>query len=461
MSVKFYGVNLQKGDIQLYSQGIPPEVTNMAVGNECILHPTNMFALAIMADSDPTHRSCLDIKSLMTVGLGYKFTNKKAKKSKAFQEFIETPNLSPFRTFQDLLDSLAFDYMTFGNGYLEFASVGKSNHALYHMIARDMYIKPKKIGGAIVSGLVESYHQIARGTGNEGISFRALERNEKLKNAQHYVAHMYQYTPASSYYGLPSYLAATPNISENVLIRQHGIRFFSNSARPDMALLISNGDVSPEEVTKIQEQFSSQHKGIDNSHRLFIMSIEGEHSNLELKEISKSLDGEFLKEGDKNRDEIARIHGVPPKVLGISSAGSLGSGSETIGALKNFIETNINPLQSKFENFVNRVCMIMFGFNPGIKFYKIDLTNKKDDAIIHTMLSKIIDINGMPAMTTTEVREKWDLPEEPEGALMLKPQKKESIDKVDAAGKPKAGVKLDQQDKIETLDEENPKPKPD
>jgi hypothetical protein len=453
----FYEFSIEKGDIKLYPAGIPKEIVQFATNNNCVLHPVNMFALASLVDSDPTHRACLDIKTMMVSGLGYQFLNKKAEKNKDFKKFIDSPNMDVFMTFQDLLTASTFDFMVFGNTYLDFIQVGKQK-ALYHLIARDVYIKPKKIGGVAIPRIADSYYQILSG-GNQHTEFRSLMDGETVKKAQHYLAHFYQYTPVSSYYGLPSYLPAIQNISENVLIRNHGIRFFSNSARPDLALLISNGDVSDKEIEKIKTQLSTYHKGIENAHRFFVFSIEGENAKVELKEISKTIDGQFLKESEKNRDEIARIHQIPPKVLGISSAGSLGSGSETIGALKNFVETSIKPLQLRYESFINKVLYIMFGFNPEIKFNQIDLTNEKDDAIIYSMLSRIVDINGKPAMTVTEIREKLSLPVEPEGALMVKPASNDKLG-TDSTGKPKAGVALDQQSKIETLDEETPKIKP-
>jgi capsid portal protein len=453
--MNIHGIDIAKSEISLFPEGIPKDIGSRYEKEGCIPHPVNMFNLAVLADSDPTHRACLDLKASMVVGIGYEFLNKKAKENKKFKEFIESPNLSNYKSFQDILDAIAFDYFTFGNCCLDFIKLD-DNYALYNIIARDIYVKPEKKNGQIVPGLAKSYHQITK----EGYTaeFLSLQRKQEMLEGKHYLAHMYNYSPSSSFYGIPCYLAASPNISENVLIRKYGIRFFYNSARPDMMLLISNGDITEEEVKKITDQLTQHHKSVDNSHRFFILSVEGENAKLDLKELSKTMDGQFLKEADKNRDEIIRLHQIPPKLMGVSSSGSLGSGSETIGALKSFVEISIAPQQVKFEHFINKVLYSMFGFNPEIKLKQIDLTNAKDDAIIYTMLSKIIDVDGKPAMTTTEIREKLELPKEPSGALMPLPK---SEAKVNEDGKPRAGVALDQNDKIESLDEEEPNPKPD
>lgn len=455
-NLNFYGVSLEKGDVTLYSNSLSEEISSRIDKAGCVQHPVNTYLLEKMANADPTHRACIDIKAMMTVGLGYDFLSKKAKRNKKFKEFIETPNENRFQSFQDLVDALAIDFFTFENGYLEMIKLN-GNYAIYHLNGKNTYVNPKKVGENLIPGMASGYTQIVNG--GKTTEFMALKRGQQMVEGKHYVAHLYKYSPSSSYYGVPSYISATPNISENVLIRQHGIRFFSNSARPDIALLISNGDITDEEIKKIQKQVSDYHKGVDNAHRLFIFSIEGEGAKVELKEISKTIDGQFLKESEKNRDEIARIHQVPPKILGISSAGSLGSGSETIGALKTFVETCINPYKKQFEVFINKVLESLFGFNPEIQFKQIDLTNRKDDAIIATMLSKIVDINGKPAATVDEIREDFGKPEDPKGALMPIPKPKPNP--VDATGKPKPGVELDQQDKIESFDEEQPNPKED
>ncbi len=452
--LNFYGISLEKGEVKLYSDAISNEVKEYISSKGCIRHPVNTEILANMALADPTHRACIDIKTTMTVGLGYKFLNKEANTNKQFRKFIEQPNENMFRTFQDLINSLALDYFIFENGYFEIKKY-KDMYAIYHLNAKDTYVIPKKYKNEIIPGMADGYCLIKkRGI---PINFNSISRYEDIVDTKSYVAHLYNYSPLSDYYGIPSYLSIAPNISENVLIRKHGIKFFENSARPESALLISNGDVTDEEIEKIRTQLT-EHKGLENAHRFFIFSVEGENSKVELKEISKSIDGQFLKENEKNRDEIARIHRIPPKILGISSAGSLGSGSETIGALKNFVETFVNPEKKRFENFINMILMKMFGFNPEIQFKQIDLTNKKDDAIIATMLSKIIDINGKPAITVDEIRENIGMPIEIKGAKM---SLESSKSKVKNDGKPKVGVKIDQQDKIETLDEKQPNPKED
>ena len=76
---------------------------------------------------------------------------------------------------------------------------------------------------------------------------------------------------------------------------------------------------------------------------------------------------------------------MPPKILGIASAGSLGSGNEAIGALKILVECIINAEKKEFEHSLNSILSTEFNHNEEdiISFNELSLINEKDLAIVH------------------------------------------------------------------------------
>lgn len=110
-----------------------------------------------------------------------------------------------------------------------------------------------------------------------------------------------------------------------------------------------------------------------------------------LRHTKKYLSFEKLK--NLNRDEIIAAHGVPPRMIGVMSAGTLGGGGELIGQLHSFNELTIIPKQEQIEWFFYQI-----GYP--LKLKKIDVTNFKDDSDLVTNLvaSGILNINEARAV---------------------------------------------------------------
>ncbi len=118
----------------------------------------------------------------------------------------------------------------------------------------------------------------------------------------------------------------------------------------------------------------------------------------------------------KNRDEIISVHQIPPKLMGISVAAGLSTGTETIGSLRDFVERTIAPRQNKLSMFFSNLFSSMFNAKIDFAFDKVDTTNAKDEAIVNNIYAKIMDKEGKPVLTVTEIREFLGLPDEPKGA---------------------------------------------
>jgi hypothetical protein len=60
----------------------------------------------------------------------------------------------------------------------------------------------------------------------------------------------------------------------------------------------------------------------------------------------------FEKLSQATREEILAAHGVPPRLVGIVTAGQLGGGSEMEGQMLSFIEMKVKPRMVYLENRV-------------------------------------------------------------------------------------------------------------
>lgn len=206
--------------------------------------------------------------------------------------------------------------------------------------------------------------------------------------------HFRYYSPISRYYGEPDYMPSIRKMRTEVLIDLYNETFFSNSATPDMGIIFENADPSDEQISAFRQFFQNSFKGYANAHKTLIASTgTGEKdARIRIEAINKVNDLSFEKFKNMNRDEIIAAHSVPPRLVGIITAGQLGGGGELIGQLHQFNELEIKPKIDLYESFFN-------GLGIRLKLKPIDVTNFKEDA------SVIGGLVEMGIISTSEARE--------------------------------------------------------
>jgi hypothetical protein len=194
------------------------------------------------------------------------------------------------------------------------------------------------------------------------------------------------YSPRSTYYGEPDYLASLEAIATNAKIDAFNNAFFSNSARADKAIIFEGAEPSDEQLGAFREFFGSNFRGYNNAHKTLVISAQGENAKVKIEDLSKIDDLSFEKLKSVTRDEIIAAHGVPPRMMGVVTAGNLGGGGELIGQLHSFNELTIIPKQEEIEWFFDSI-----GYP--VKLKPIDVANYKDDAeLVGSLISQgIID----------------------------------------------------------------------
>jgi len=339
----------------------------------------------------------------MVSGLGYKF-NGFDKYKKELKTVIKKPSSNIFETFHKIIKDFTSDYAEFYNGFISFKKgVGEDRYYFKRINARDMFPVPRKIDGQYVGGYPKKWALISP-TAKKPLFFTPYT-GQKIKDGVRYVAHLWTGNSKSSFMGLPAYFTALTAMIENILIRRYGLKYFRNDTKPNFAIIMTGGKLNPEQKSRIAEQLE-QHQGVDNKHKTLIISIEDSSGKIELKELSQKIDGDFLKEKDSNRDEIARTWLMPGKLIGISAPGSLGSGSESIGSLKVFVELVVKPMSIDIQDFFNILFSSIYSQEDvEMILNTMDLTSGKDDAVIYSLLSKIVDEDGTAAITVDEIRE--------------------------------------------------------
>lgn len=184
--------------------------------------------------------------------------------------------------------------------------------------------------------------------------------------------HLYYYSPNSRFYREPDYLAAMLSILTNQKADSFNNAFFEKSTHADTAIIFENSEPDEMQLNAFKEFFGSNFKGTGNAHKTLVLTANGENAKVRIEDLSKVSDISFEKLKNLNRDEIIAAHGVPPRMVGVMTAGQLGGSGEVTGQLHSFNELTIIPKQEQIEWFFDNI-----GYP--IKLKPIDVSNFKDD----------------------------------------------------------------------------------
>jgi HK97 family phage portal protein len=146
----------------------------------------------------------------------------------------------------------------------------------------------------------------------------------------------------------PITYAARQAVGTSLAANEYNARFFSNGARPDFALK-APGSLSQDQAQMIRATWGERHAGVANSHLPAVLT-----GGMEIQQLSLSAqDSQILATSQFQIEEIARVLGVPPHLIGhTDKTTSWGSGVENMG--RGFVKFTLKRDLVKFEQEFNR-----------------------------------------------------------------------------------------------------------
>jgi PBSX family phage portal protein len=317
------------------------------------------------------HGRSLRVKVDCTVGLGVNVLNKDPKKMQAKFSSVNERGES----LRDVLGPLALDFETTGNAYLEVVrSRGGKVGEIYHCPS---FLVTQRRRGSNNPPFVYR-------NDTDKVEFAAYREGEREENS---LLFFRNFTLESRYYGLPDWRGAVSDIELDYYAALYNKNFFINSGIPDLAIIVQGGEFDEPTEKKVVEFFQQNLKGVENAHKTLYLPINGEAGEIEVKFEKlamdmKNQDASFDKLRARCRDNIVSAHGVPPRLVGIVTAGQLGGGGENEGQLKSFQEITIAPRQSMFKEKLDPVFRELFG-DLEWDFEKMDTSTQEEPSTFY------------------------------------------------------------------------------
>ncbi len=311
-------------------ESYPAEGQGFASG--LVYPPLSLAQILSLTYSNAFHTQCIALKADMAVGLDYVAP-------KPVEKFLE--DASGDDPFLELLQKVVFDWECMGNGYLEVARSRKGQIGeLYHVHAQTVFADTSQNR---LAGFVQEV--------DGSVKFSAFG----ACNGQNELFQFKRYTPLSTWYGLPEWVAALEALRLDQEKKSFYAAFFRNFAVPSLAVVLTGAEFDEATEATIREGFK-QVKGVDNAHKTMLLSVPFEGAKITFEKLMVDLkDLPFEKLSQSTREEILAAHGVPPRLVGIVTAGSLGGGGEMEGQMLSFVEMKVKPRMAYVQNRIKRL----------------------------------------------------------------------------------------------------------
>lgn len=226
------------------------------------------------------------------------------------------------------------------------------------------------------------------------------------------------YSPRSSFYGIPRYIATAPAIAGNRFAALRNVAFFENDAVPRMLITINGGVLDEDSMKDLRKFFERGHKGVANAHRVAILQPKprqqmlGQQSSPIIRPVPLTVasadDASHTKYTAMNNEEIREAFGISEAFF---QSYNINRASASVGR-ETTNEQEFEPDRVLKEYIINH--KIIWGKNGlGLKKIKFKLKrlqtiNETEGAQVDSMLAA----NG--ALTPNEIRQRHGLPSFPE-----------------------------------------------
>ena len=310
-----------------------------------------------MMNTSSLHSAILKKKSDMSAGLGFEATTSEQK------DFIN--NFNGSETINEIVYKNAYDLALYG-GYCFLVTWSKDKKS----IARVQYMDWAKVRK--VKELEDDSEVAVRQT--EGVDFFQIsadwtqERKEKYKpeivqgfstkynDVATQLVYVPMYRPGSEdVYPLPDYQACSTYIALDTEIASWHLNSVKNGFTPSMMINMI-GVPSDEEMKQFQRKLEEQYSGSANSSKIILTLSEDEAQVPIITPLTLNDSDERYKDlAQQVKEQIIIGHRASSTVVGVATAGKLGTSSEVIEAEAMFQHNVIDQYQYLLESQYNRI----------------------------------------------------------------------------------------------------------
>lgn len=174
------------------------------------------------------------------------------------------------------------------------------------------------------------------------------------------IIHFKAYDPTQNIYGVPKYLGALLDIVLNHSATIFRYRYYKNGSHAGFILSI-NGEMTDDDLKAINDQLKNS-KGVNNFSNMMIHMPKGDKNAVNLIPISEiATKDEFVNIKNVTRDDILAAHRMPPELLSIMPTNTGGFGNVKDRATVYYYNEML-PIINRLNGINTKLGMKIFDF---------------------------------------------------------------------------------------------------
>ena len=309
-------------------------------------------------------------------------------------DFINKEN-SNFDTLKDIVKKCVLDKKLFGGYYLEIIwnKAGTSFETLHFP-----YNNLRKAKDAEGYWYSKDWSKQKQSKEETGLEYIDLFDPEKPSARQIFVSK--EYRPDLDAYPLPDYVASTVYAEVDVELSNYRLNAIKSGFNAGTILNFANGRPTQEERETIESKLKEKFTSTDRANSLLITFSQSESSKPTIEHLKpQNVDEQLNGLNDQVIQELIIGHHIPnPMLVGIKTAGELGTKDQINDSYELYKNTYIIPNQKEIERDFNYLLKLK-GFSNRIYLKELDPIEEQ------LPIEEKIKV-----MTQNEVREMYGLP---------------------------------------------------
>jgi hypothetical protein len=327
-------------------------------------------------------------------GVGFDSTDLSIQDIALANDFINKENTN-FDTLKDIVKKCVLDKKLFGGYYLEVIwNKAGNNFELLHFPYNNLR-KAKDADGYWYS---KDWSKQKQSPEETDLEYIPLFDPEKPTARQIFVSK--EYRPDLDAYPLPDYVASAVYAEVDVELSNYRLNAIKSGFNAGTILNFSNGRPTEEEKEEIEARLKEKFTGTDRANSLLITFSGNKDSAPTIEHLTpQNVDAQLTELNDQVIQELIIGHHIPnPMLVGIKTAGELGTKDQINDSYELYKNTYIIPNQKEIEKDFNYLLKLK-GFSNRIYLKELDPIEEQ------LPIEEKIKV-----MTKNEVREMYGLP---------------------------------------------------
>ena len=327
-------------------------------------------------------------------GVGFDSTDLSIQDIALANDFINKENTN-FDTLKDIVKKCVLDKKLFGGYYLEVIwNKAGNNFEVLHFPYNNLR-KAKDADGYWYS---KDWSKQKQSPEETDLEYIPLFDPEKPTGRQIFVSK--EYRPDLDAYPLPDYVASAVYAEVDVELSNYRLNAIKSGFNAGTILNFSNGRPTEEEKEEIEARLKEKFTGTDRANSLLITFSGNKDSAPTIEHLTpQNVDSQLTELNDQVIQELIIGHHIPnPMLVGIKTAGELGTKDQINDSYELYKNTYIIPNQAEIEKDFNYLLKLK-GFSNRIYLKELDPIEEQ------LPIEEKIKV-----MTKNEVREMYGLP---------------------------------------------------